>query len=250
MGPDELSRDAVLARNDPNKLNLFIQNNNKFIKKCAYKVIGRYISDSDEEYSVAIRAFYEAVNSYDESSGAFSSFAYLVIKRRLYDYLKSEYRKKAEISVEPYVLEGELDEEDVSGMAIEVRHKMATMASAQDSQLSGKASLADEIGALQQMLSPYGFSFMDLTECSPHTDKTRAACAKAVNAILESDDLYEFMERKKALPMKELSKQSGVSKKILDRHRRYIIAAVLILNGEYPLLAEYMRYIKDTLKER
>jgi RNA polymerase sigma factor len=45
--------------------------------------------------------------------------------------------------------------------------------------------------------------------------------------------------------MKELVSATGISRKILDRHRRYIIAAVEILSGDYPLLAEYMQFIKD-----
>ena len=45
----------------------------------------------------------------------------------------------------------------------------------------------------------------------------------------------------------ELAKKAGVHKKILERHRKYIIAAAEILNGEYPLLAEYMNYIRKAL---
>lgn len=249
MSLDEFSRDAIDAKKDPDKLNLFIKNNNKFIKHCAYRAIGRLIAESDEEYSVAIRAFYEAVNSYNESGGAFSSFAYLVIKRRLFDYLKTEYKMKPEISVEPRILEGDIDEDNISGVAIEVQEKMSSISHAQEPHSQGNSSIKDEIDALQKLLSPYGFSFMDLADCSPHADKTRSACAMAVKTLLNSPELYASMQKQKSLPMKELVSQSGVSRKILDRHRRYIIAAVLILNGEYPLLAEYMRYIKDTLKE-
>ena len=56
------------------------------------------------------------------------------------------------------------------------------------------------------------------------------------------------MRKNKALPMKELELASGVARKILDRHRRYIIAAAEILSGEYPVLAEYLGYIRKALK--
>ena len=39
-----------------------------------------------------------------------------------------------------------------------------------------------------------------------------------------------------------------MARKILDRHRRYIIAAAEILSGEYPVLAEYLGYIRKALK--
>ena len=45
--------------------------------------------------------------------------------------------------------------------------------------------------------------------------------------------------------MKALSAQSKVSRKTIERHRKYIIAAVIILTGDYPILAEYMKYMKE-----
>lgn len=48
--------------------------------------------------------------------------------------------------------------------------------------------------------------------------------------------------------MKELLKVSGLPKKVVERHRRYIIAAAEIMNGEYPLLKTYMEYIREALE--
>ena len=55
------------------------------------------------------------------------------------------------------------------------------------------------------------------------------------------------MRETKALPVKEILAVSDVKKKILERHRKYIIVAAEILNGEYPLLAEYMNYIRKQM---
>ncbi len=250
MVKDEFSSEAILVKNDPEKLNEFISNNTKFIKQCAYRSVNKFISESDEEYSIALSAFNEAIRSYDDSKGAFSSFAQIVIKRRLYDYLQSQYRHKAEISVEPYIMEGEIDDETESPLAFELKAKSAELSESNSYSVTSSVTLKDEIDALAEMLTPYGFSFMDLASCSPHSVKTRSACANAVSIIMKSKELMAKMEKSKSLPMKDLVELSGISRKVLDRHRRYIIAAVLILNGEYPLLAEYMRYIKDTLKER
>ena len=46
------------------------------------------------------------------------------------------------------------------------------------------------------------------------------------------------------IPIKEITVATGVNKKLLDRYRRYIIMAVVILNGEYPLLADYLQYVR------
>ena len=51
------------------------------------------------------------------------------------------------------------------------------------------------------------------------------------------------------LPMKELVKYSGAPRKIIEKHRKYIIAAAEILNGEFPELGEYFSYISKVIRK-
>jgi len=53
------------------------------------------------------------------------------------------------------------------------------------------------------------------------------------------------MRLKKLLPIRELSEESGVVRKILDRHRKYIIAGAEILDGDFPILASYLRSVRE-----
>lgn len=169
-----------------------------------------------------------------------------MIKRRLTDELRREYRIRSEIATSPDTLEsGSLDPE-ADDYSSEVRSAMSRQAI--QSYNEQAYSVKDEIEAVQSILKTYGFTFFDLTECSPKTDKTKKECARAVAALLENEELFNEMSRKKALPVKALLEKSGVKSKILERHRKYIIAAAVILNGEYPLLAEYMSYIRKSLK--
>ena len=46
------------------------------------------------------------------------------------------------------------------------------------------------------------------------------------------------------LPAAEILRRTDVQKKLLERHRKYIIAGAEILNGDYPQVARYMAYIK------
>ena len=66
-------------------------------------------------------------------------------------------------------------------------------------------------------------------------------------ALLKDPALFQKMRETGNFPIKEISERAGVMRKILERHRKYIIAAAEILNGEYPLLAEYMNYIRKAL---
>ncbi len=243
---DTMTTEALEAKKSPEALNSFIASNKNFVIFSANQALNRYITDSDDEYSIALIAFSEAVESFDESKGSFSSFASLVIKRRLVDHIRRESRFSNETSVEPAVIDGEItDEDNVSSMEYAVRSKTAALSEATSVHDN---PVADEIEAVRQLLDRYDIDFFDLEKSSPVSMKTKRECGKAVRCLLADEELLSTMRKKKSLPMKELSDKSGVKTKLLERHRRYIIAAAEILNGEYPLLAEYMSYIKKDIK--
>ena len=244
----DISLEAIQARDDEVLLNNFIESNRHFILAAAYRAVGHFVTESDDEYSVALMAFHEAVLSYDETKGSFPAFASLVIKRRLYDHMRSASRYSEEISVDPGAMSGEIEEEHPQrSLQLEIQRKEAELARQNTRVIPGDNPVRDEIEAVQGILRNYGFSFFDLAECSPRADKTKKACAEAVACMLERKDLLRKMRAKRMLPAKELKEEAGISRKILERHRKYIIAAIEILNGEYPLLAEYMSYIKKAL---
>ena len=130
------------------------------------------------------------------------------------------------------------DEDDSTGIIAEVQQKLV-----QASESSGLA-IRDEIDALGAVLSEYGFSFFDLAEASPKAAKAKHCCARAVNWMLALAERILNMRKTHSLPVAAISKALEIARKIIERHRRYIIAATEILDGDYPHLAEYMDYIK------
>ena len=250
MENKSLNGEVAAAREDEQKLEKLIEKNKGFILYQAFKTVHHFVTTSDDEWSVALIAFSEAVNTWKEEKGPFRPFASLVIRRRLLDYLNSESRHAQEISVEPQAFSGEIDEDEDSINA-QVRRSTPGFVGYADEESSPESSLAkDEIDAIQQLLREYGFSFMDLTECSPKAEKTRKKCADAVAAILKSEELISSMRRDRTLPQKQISEKSGVDRKILERHRKYIIAATEILHGDFPILASYISYIKEEYKDQ
>lgn len=75
-------------------------------------------------------------------------------------------------------------------------------------------------------------------------ETARSCCAKAVNWMLALAERVLMMRKKRSLPVVAISKALEIARKIIERHRRYIIAATEILDGDYPHLAEYLDYIK------
>lgn len=231
--------DVLRAQRDEAFLEDFIRRHKRFILGCAYRTLRRFISDSDDEWSVALIAFHEAVTAYDGTKGEFKPFAALVIKRRLLDHADSQARRKNEIAADF----GEISAEDPQAAPLQLEVQR-TVARRSMEAVGAESAVRDEIEAMQQLLGGYGFSFFDLAECSPKARKTKESCAAVINALLAGDGLMAQLRRTGALPAKALCQAAGVPKKILENHRKYIIAAAEILDGDYPQLAEYLRFVR------
>ena len=240
---DELREQALAAKTDDQKFNELVENNRQWILRCAAKAARHYVTDSDDEWSVALMAFHEAVQSYDGEKGSFKGLASVVIQRRVTDYLRSEGRHSAEITVLPGAFDGELTEDEAGGVNLAVQQKVAE-SSLEDSAEDRASRAREEIAGMQEILGTYGFSFFDLADCSPKAEKTKKSCGQAVRTLIASAVMMALMRLKRLLPIKELSAESGVVRKILERHRKYIIAAAEILDGDFPILASYMDYIR------
>lgn len=227
------------AKSDDRKMEWLIEESTSFILRCASSVARRYVSKSDDEWSISLVAFFQAVQDYRPERGAFFPFAELVIRRRLTDYFKSQARYQAEVQAAPEIFEsGPLEESPQPALQAIVLKKL-TEGEPED--------LRSEIEAANMTFSRYGFSFFDLSTCSPKSQKTKAACAKAVACLLKDPLLLSGLRASGQLPIKAVEKNTQVPRKILDRHRKYIIAAAEILSGEYPGLAEYMRFIRKEI---
>lgn len=234
---EAMNRLAMAATSDERKREELIRGHEQTILRTASSACHRYVNKSDDERSIALCAFSKAVDVYTAEKGDFLPFAQMLIKRDLIDYYRSQKNTLREVTVAPHVLEGGGEpEEDPSGVYLAV---------VKNSQEASDRSLRDEILAANELLSDYGFRFFDLTECSPQQDKTRKECAVAIRFMLTDSTLFAALEKTRKLPIKALAAVSGVSRKTLDRYRKYIIMAVLILDGDYPQLAEYLKFVKE-----
>ena len=77
--------------------------------RTASKYAGFLVTRSDDEFSIALLAFYEAVKHYDPAGGSFGAFASLVIRHRLADYYRSQRHFETEIPLSPQVFDGAVD---------------------------------------------------------------------------------------------------------------------------------------------
>jgi RNA polymerase sigma factor len=236
---EHINQLAVCAAADDTVREDLILQQEQTILRTAAAVSHRYIGKSDDEWSVALCAFSRAIDLYSMEKGNFLPFAQMLIKRALIDLFRTRKSALHEVPVAPHILEGNGEpEEDPDGVYFAV---VKTSAQASDN------SMRDEITAANELLKTYGFRFYDLTECSPKQDKTREDCAKVVRYMLDQypPELLEELKRRKKLPVKALANATGISKKTIDRYRKYMIMAILILEGDFPHIAEYLKFVRE-----
>ncbi len=237
--PESINELAVGAGRSEVLREKLIQQQEELILRTASRVSYRYITKSDDEWSIALCAFSDAIDKYSLEKGNFIPFSQLLIKRALIDYHRSTAPYLTEISTSPFVLEGteDLEEADSSEKAV------YRAVSEQSIGRHEEKGIQEEIVCANDMLSAYGFRFYDLTECSPRQEKTKKECAKAIRHVLSQHTLFEELIKSGKLPIRKIASGSGVSKKVLDRYRKYLIMAILILQGDYPNLSEYLKYV-------
>ena len=117
-----------------------------------YLVLGR-----DDEASIAMLAFDEAINSYDPEAGAsFLSFAEIVIKRRMIDFFRRKSKTKDEIPMSSL----ETDEGETSVMQrIESNEALGIIQIQRETE-----ERREEIFRLNQLLSEDGGLFGELVK--------------------------------------------------------------------------------------
>ncbi|WP_246578675.1 RNA polymerase sigma-I factor [Cohnella xylanilytica] len=233
MSPDEAI--AAIRNGDEALRNEWIKQYQPFIAKTASRFAKRYIDpDRDDEFSVALAAFDEAIDGYSpDAGGSFLAFAAQVMNRRLIDYARRERRHA---SVVPYSsLQGERDEESSMLSAIEAKEALSVYSRERTAE-----ERRDEIASLTAELEPYGVRFADLVDQSPKHQDSRDMLLSIGARLARNPVLFRLLADKRQLPLKELCEIENVSRKTLERNRKYLIAVTLIARGPYPLLQEYI----------
>lgn len=236
LAPDERVEDRVHAiqQGDDALRNQFITDYQPFVAKAASRFSKRFIDPArDDEYSVALQAFNEAIDRYNPDNGtSFLHFAETVIRRRLIDYARKEQRHASSIPYSSFDIQ---DDEDHVVNPVEVSQAFENYDETQRA-----AERRSEIAELSEKLQEFGIRFADLADASPKHADSRQILIRIGRTLAEDKRLMEQLEAKKLLPIKELMERVEVSRKTLERNRKYIIAIAIIHSGTYPYLSEYL----------
>ena len=226
-------QDVYDAKEDSQKADDLIRAYIPFIRSEATRVMGRFCTDQDDEYSIALMAFYEAVMGYERIRGAFLHYASMLIRSRLIDHSRREARHQGQLSL--FEDAGAGDDRTLADTLADDRERVEELVS--------REATRQEILELREVLERFGVSFSDVAENSPKQERTLQSCAAAVRYGAEHRELLEELLRTGKLPMAQLVSGTGVERKTLERHRKYILAMLLIQTNGFEIMRGHMRYV-------
>lgn len=178
------------------------------------------------EYMEAGRdAVEEAVMSYSQQKGSFTTHLRQVLKFRLIDLRR---REKLDRVVPVSALSEAHYTHAVNGASL------STYQEELDAQRR-----KEEIGLFQADLSALGLNLQEIAAASPKHAETRRICRRACRYLCANPELLRRAARGRA-PLKELSGLLEVNVKTLERHRKYLVACAVALEKEYRCIMEYI----------
>lgn len=192
-----------------------------YIAKVTSKFCKRYLFwENDDELSIGLIAFNEAIDSYDHSKGiSFLNYANIVMQRRLTDYFRKEAKFK-EVTVALSIAE----EDEEKNNSLETKVSLDSYYSHKQDE-EKKSAVQDFVSCLAE----FNFTLDDLIKNSPKHRDTRENLTRVARTLVNNQELATYLKNKKQLPLKELVLATGLSEKVLKSKRKYIIAIALIM---------------------
>ena len=214
-------RDTLISSKNGDSLarEELISSHKAFIARVSSKTCSRYLTwDNDDELSIALLAFNEAIDNFDPDGGAsFYSFVQMVIHRRLVDYFRKE-GKHQHLSLTPMNSENE----ELSRYDLDASQDQFQESESQN-------VLTEVVENYVRVLCAYKVTLDDLVKVSPKHKDSKQTLIRVALALSNNPGLMEHLKTHRLLPIKELELLTGIKRKVLEKGRKYLIALALIL---------------------
>ena len=184
----------------------------------------------EDELSIAMLAFYEAVLSYERGRGAFLPYAARAIRNRLIDHYRVEKRHGNVVSL--HAPAGDQEDQPLLDTLPDPRDQIGDY--------EARSASQQEIQEFSAQLGRFGITFSDVADNCPRQERTLAACRRVLDYARSQPQLLSQVERTGKLPMAELALGSGVEKKTLERHRKYLVAILLAFTNGYEIIRGHL----------
>lgn len=229
----QIIKAVYAAKENTKKADDLIRKYIPFIRAAAAKYMSGICTDQDDEYSIAMVAFYEAIMGYKKEKGSFLNYADMLIHSRIVDYGRKELRHRGNIS-----LYEENDDDDN-------RSLLNTLADKNDvfEEIVTREATQQEIKELSAVMRKFNVSFADAADNCPKQERTMEACLAAIKYAADNPLILDELIRTKKLPLAQLVRGCKSERKTLERHRKYILVMLLIQTNGYEIMRGHLQKI-------
>lgn len=229
MNIDNINELVDIAKaGDMEVKNELIEANKGFIRRVSSYISKRNLDwSNDDELSIALIAFNEAIDSFKPDKGMhFLSYCRMLINSRLIDY----FRKNGNSAVPLCAIE----EEELNFMEDREAIDRYLISSAAEER-------SMEIRLYNEELKKYSLSMSDLVHnCPKHKDtrkqlfETAILCSRDINIV-------RSLKKTRLLPIKDIIELTGLKRKFIEQWRKYLIALIIAASSdEYLYIKEYI----------
>ncbi|NLN88083.1 MAG: hypothetical protein GX133_10885 [Syntrophomonadaceae bacterium] len=195
----------------------------QFCLRVISKTRGKYINANDDEAAIVPNVILDALDKYDPEQGSFMCYLGQATRNRTIDGLRREWRNPVArpISLDPDFFqtcnESEFFEDMIDDMAR--RHELETY---------------------EKLLGSFNLSMTTLADISPRRPSTREQARRAAWVIAQDREASTYLLNKGMLPHKILEQRFHITRSILERYRKFIIAVVLVYAYDLSYIKPYV----------
>ena len=222
------------AKSDPEAADGMIRQYMGFIRSETARFMHRPPAEGrDEEFSIAMLAFYESILGYEKGKGAFLPYSARGIRNRLIDYYRKEKRHRNLTSLHEGIDDGS-DTMKIDMLEDSRDHIQA---------LHDRSAAREEIDEFERKLQEFGISFSDVADNCPRQERTLRACQRVLEAARNMPALLDELLDTRKLPVRALSQAAGVERKTIERHRKYVVAILVAFTNGYEIIRGHLYHL-------
>lgn len=224
---DDLEERVIKAQQSKREMDCLIADYLPFIKKLVGSMTG-FCLEYEDRLSIGMIVFASCVAQYQKGRGGFLAFVKVSIRNRILDEERKEKKNHGIYSLEEG-MQGETVWDAGETFSIQYYDKKQE-----------QERLCEEIESFSEIIAPYGITIADLVQNSPKQKRARITCNHAAELIIKDVEQRELLFRNQRISKTKLALQLKISPKTIEKHRKYIIALVLLKTGSYPGIRSFL----------
>lgn len=117
-------------------------------------------------------------------------------------------------------------------------------------ELTHREATQAELAHFTAQLKEFGLTLSDVADCCPKQERTLGACMKILDLARKQPLLLDQLLQTRKLPVNELAQRSGVERKTIERHRKYLVAILLAYTNGFEIIRGHLKQLdrKEVIK--